>query len=509
MKRLSGALSLVGVVLLISCAGGLPPSLQREIGDENARLLSAQQEIQRSQDRVKQDLAQAPELFAGAAEPAQWESDFGTARAKLASAKRDGEELARLAHERGDNLEGRVRRLLTEERGLREAAATSAQTTVGAADKWLAFKQDLPASLERMNREYKEIRAADLAPVAKTVAQAEKDWPAKTSYLDGRLAALRAIPQTAETQWTATAAARQDAAAGKASGKQVATLIETEDVLAQEAKTLAAAPAELSGLSGQLYDSWDKILTDLDESHYGEDSLYRERIKTVRTHFTDVAAKKSETHSEEHWTNVSEASFEAVKNDMGMAIAHKDVGHFDSEAQTVPQPPGYSYIATPEQGSNQYGYWTHDNGGHSVWAWLPEYLILRELLWNHDYHPVMVGDYGAYRMAQRNGTSYYGQQTPASPPKYGSHGTFTQTHYANSRYVQSGGFNGSAYASRGGSPSSSFGSSQTPRSSPGFENNGAGKRFGRQPGSAPSGQRFGRQGGGFRAPSGRGFGRRR
>jgi hypothetical protein len=110
-------------------------------------------------------------------------------------------------------------------------------------------------------------------------------------------------------------------------------------------------------------------------------------------------------------------------------------------------------------------------------------LILRELLWNHSYQPVVMGDYSAYRTAQRNGTSYYGQRTPDSPPKYGSHGTFTQSNYATA-----------------------------PRSSPSFgssENGSAGKRFGRQAGSPPMGQRYGRpSGGGFR-PSGRGFGRRR
>jgi phage terminase Nu1 subunit (DNA packaging protein) len=498
MKRLNGALSFFGVMLLISCAGGLPPSLQREINDQAARLSSDEHELQQSRDTVQQELAQSPDLFAGQPETDQWMANYGIARTKLASAKADAQQLAHVKNE------AVARRLLADERGLREAAETTWKAQEAAAGRWLAFQRNLPTSLENMNREYQAIHTADLTQLQKTIAQAEKDWPAKSSDLETRLAALRAIPQKADAEWTATAAARQDAAAGKAGGRQVAALIETDDLLSQQAKTLSTAPADVRALCAQLYDTWDKILTDLDESHYGGDPLYRERLKTVRTHYIDVAAKKTETHSEEHWTNVSEASFHAVQNDMGMAIAHKDAGHFDSEATTIPQPPGYSYIASPEQGSNQYGYWTHNTGGPSVWTWLPEYLILRELLWNHDYHPVVVGDYGAYRMAQRSGTSYYGQQTPNSPPKYGSHGTFTQTHYANSRYVQSGGFNGSAYASRGSSPAAAH-------SNPSWQGNnesGAGKRFGRQSGSPPAGQRFGRQGGGFRSPSGRGFGRR-
>jgi hypothetical protein len=507
MKRRQGNLSLFGVALLLaamlhSCVGGLPPSLARDIRDESDKLLAAEQDVQHSQQTVQQDLEQAPDLFAGAPEPAEWTAGFATAHQKLDSAQRDAKELANLTHARGRDVETRARRLLQEERGLREAAVADSKTLEANAAKWLAFQHDLKTSLDGMNREYQTIRTVDLAPVASKIAQTGKDWPAKASDLDTHLATLRAIPKTAESEWTATAAAREDAAAGKATGKEIATLIETDNLLSQQAKTLAAGPEELRGLSSQLYDSWDKILTDLDESRYGEDSLYRERIKTVRTHFIDVPAKKTETHSDEHWTTVSEASFDSVKNDLGMAISHKDAGHYDSEAVNTPQPPGYSYIASPEQGSNQYGYWTH-NGGESFWTFLPQYLLLRELLWNHDYRPVAVSDYGAYRMAARNGTSYYGQQTPNSPPKYGSHGTFTQSHYADSRYVQSGSFKGSAYASRGSSPGSSFGSAH---GEPDFGS--AGKRFGRQPGSAPQGQRFGRPSGGFK-PSGRGFGRRR
>jgi hypothetical protein len=501
MKRRHGALLFFAVSLsfLMSCAGGLPPSLQREVSDEKYNLVSTEQAVQHSQSVLKQDLAQAPDLFQGAAEPAQWAADITSANNKLASAKRDFETLARSTDA------NQVRRLLAQERSLREAAVATAKATDASAAKWLTFRQNLPASLEAMNREYTTIHSSDFAPIAKTVAQTEKDWPAKTTYLDGRLANLRTLPHTADTEWASISTARQDAAAGKAAGKQVAALLETDQLLSEQAKTISAAPTELTSLCAQLYNTWDRILTDLDETHYGGDSVFRERVKEVTTHYTDVAAKKTETHSDEHWTNVSEGSFRAVQNDMGMAISHKDAGHFDSEAQTVPQPPGYTYIAPPEVGSNQYGYWSHDPYGHSVWAWLPQYLILRELLWNHSYQPVVVSDYSAFRTAQRSGTSYYGQRTPDAPPKYGSHGTFTQSHYANSRYVQSGAYRGSAYASAGSSPSRPSAS----RSWGSGEEGSAGKRFGRQPGSPGLGQRFGRpSGGGFR-PSGRGFGRRR
>jgi len=185
-----------------------------------------------------------------------------------------------------------------------------------------------------------------------------------------------------------------------------------------------------------------------------------------------------------------------------VAIAHKDAGLFDSEAQTTAQPAGFAYIAPESQGSNQYGYWDHSSG-HSVWTWLPEYLILRELLWNHDYRPVVIDEYRAYRTAQTAGRTYYGQTTPAAPPKYGTHGTFTQTHYADSRYVQHGGFSSSAYTTHpGANPGTAH---PEPHNQPGMNKDESGHGFGAGA-HPPSGHQFGRPGG-FRP--GRRFGGRR
>jgi len=500
MKRRKGTFVVLLLLTLISCAGGLPPSLQREIANENEKIQTAEHYLTRLQTSIQQEVAQSPDFFNGATEPSQWPTTLTSARASLDQAQSAARELAVLPRSR--NEEAQAERLLSQERYYVQGAAHLTQSVQESAAHWQSLHKDPAAFLARMNGEYQTIHTADLTTLAKTISQAEKDWPAKASDLDHRLADLRAIPPQGETEWASTAALRQQTATGKIAGSQVETLIATDTKLATQAQTLASEPARVSGLCAQLYNSWDKILTDLDESHYGGDPLYRERLKTVTTHYLDVPTKKTETHSEEHWTTVSESSFHAVTNDLGMAISHKDAGHFDSEAENTPQPPGYAYVASPEQGSNQYGYWTHPSGGESFWTFLPQYLILRELLWNHDYHPVVAADYGAYRMAQRAGTSYYGQRTPNAAPTYGSHGTFTQSHYAGSRYVQSGGFSGSAYASRGSSAPSSPHIAQAPSSSPG------GMRFGRQPGAPPAGQRFGRPGGGFR-PSGRGFGRRR
>lgn len=495
--RSCGALFLV-TVLLASCVGGFPPALERDIRAENDRLQAAERQIKHDQNQVHDDLAQAPDLF-GNAPAERWTSPFRKAFKRLDRARDDSQELSRLAHRNRPEVQARARRLLAEEGGLRERAVQESDAVVETADKWVAFRRDVPASLKRMEREYNAVRAVDLGPVATTIDRAEHDWPAKKAALDERLETVREIPKTAEAQWQSTESARQDASEGKATGAEIATLIQEDETLSHELKTIEAAPTELTALAGQLYDSWDKILTDLDASEGGPDAFYRERIKTIRTHYTDVAAKTTETHSDEHWVNVSASDLHSVEGDIGMAIAHKDFGLFDSEAENTPEPAGFAYVASPAQGSNQYGYWTH-SGGESVWTFLPQYLILRELLWNHDYRPIATDEYMAYRTAQRSGTTYYGREPATGLPKYGSHGTFTQTHYAGSRYVQSGGFKGSAYASRGAP--SGFGSAHPDTHAPASED-GAGHRFGRAPGATPSGHRFGRP------SAGRRFGGRR
>ncbi len=497
MKSAKFTLPVAAVALLLGCVAGLPPRLRQDIADEHERLLNAAQEIQRSQQTVNQEVAADPDLFRNTPAPASWTSEFQAASETLHSAENTDRDLNQLAARNRAADRGRAESLLASERALRRKALDRSQAVVSAANHWVNFRRDLPANLDEMKKEYAAVHSVDLGPLTKTVAQAEHDWPGKKDVLETRLSNVRAIQTDTETLWGKTANERQEAISNNIAEPQLAQLIEASDALTGDAHGIDKQSADLRAASGQLYDSWDKILVDLDKG--GEGGSYRERIKTVRSHFTDVATNQSETSSSEQWVAVPEPAFEAVENDIGMSLAHKDAGLFDSEAVTTPQPAGFAYIAPESQGSNQYGYWTHD-GDHSVWTWLPQYLLLRELLWNHSYRPVVLDEYRGYRTAEQVGRTYYGRATPASPPKYGTHGSFTQTSYASSRYVQTGGYRGSAYASRG-----SFNEThaESRRSSPIFGDRSSGHRFGT--GAAPS---SGRHFGGSRS-FGRGFGRHR
>jgi hypothetical protein len=70
------------IVLLVSCVGGFPPALQRDIRAENDRLQAAERQIKHDQNQVHDDLAQAPDLFRNAP-AAQWTGSFRNAFEKL------------------------------------------------------------------------------------------------------------------------------------------------------------------------------------------------------------------------------------------------------------------------------------------------------------------------------------------------------------------------------------------------------------------------------------------
>jgi hypothetical protein len=149
--------------------------------------------------------------------------------------------------------------------------------------------------------------------------------------------------------------------------------------------------------------------------------------------------------------DVSEATYQAMRNDLGMAVEHKPAGKYDSEADRVAQPAGFAYVAPPAVGSNQYGRWEHHDG-RDFWVFYGQYALLRDLLFNHQYRPLDRGEWEGYRTSRDRGWTYYGHDESAgrSAPKYGTNGTATQDRYAGSTYARGGGFRESPYATRSG-----------------------------------------------------------
>jgi hypothetical protein len=480
-------------LVLTGCAS-LPRELRHEIQEAANRLLEAQKQFQKNADEIKSDINYSPDLFKTVA--TDWTGRLQAAKSKLDAAESDRRELKRPDDSLSKNLP-RVHQLLSDEDRLRQTALDEASTIEAQANRWLDFQRNLPHYLAKMKEQHDSVHSADFTEVARTVEKAEQDWPAKRADLDQRLQTLRTATDRADRQWQTTEAERQAASDGKASGSQIATLIQADDVI-ESADNLPAEAQQLSALCAQLYYAWDEVLVDLDQVHERQSLVYREKLKTVRTHFAEAGDKSPQTSDEINWGEVQPDAYQAVENDLGMAISHKDAGLYDSEAQTTAQPAGFAYIAPPSVGSNQYGYWTHNDQG-SFWTFLPEYLTMRELFWGNSYRPIVVDEYNHYDTYARQGRTWYGEASPAAPPKYGTHGTFTQEHYAGSRYVQSGGFRNSAYASH-----QSAATPAAPRMGDAPESdNSQGKRFGRPVGPTPQGKRFG---GGNSPPSGKRFG---
>jgi hypothetical protein len=488
-----GHAAIAAFLLLTGCTS-LPRELRHEIQEADNRLLHAQEQFQKDADEIKSDFNYSPDLFKTVS--SDWTGRLNAAKSKLDAAETDRGELKRLDDSLRNNLP-RVHQLLADEDRLRKTAIDEANTIGAQANRWLDFQRNLPHYLATMKDDHDSLRGADFTEVTRNVEKAEQDWPSKRADLEQRFQTLRTAADRADRQWQATEAERQAASEGKASGAQVATLIQADDVIESTA-SLPAEEQQLDALCGQLYYAWDKVLEDLDQEHQGQSLVYREKLKTVRTQFAEAGDKSPQTSTDIDWVSVEPDAYQAVENDLGMAISHKDAGLYDSEAQTTAQPAGFAYIAPPSVGSNQYGYWTHNEQG-SFWTFLPQYLIMRELFWGNSYRPIVVNEYNSYNTYARQGRTWYGETSPAAPPKYGTHGTFTQQRYAGSRYVQSGGFKDSTFASR---PSAATPAAPRIANAPQSDDS-QGKRFGRPPGATPGGKHFG---GGNSPPAGKRFG---
>ena len=449
LRLFTVALSVVIAVLAASALDRLPSSVRAQIDSERTALHFARNQLHTERDQVSAQVQTDPALFGGIPFGGAWSGRLDQSAFGLDSAGRDMDELTRLEKHNRHTDTARAQSVLTSERNLRTRALADAEAVQKEAARWVDAKNHLPQQVQEMERAYHAIHAFDLAPVTAAVAHAETDWPAKKPDLDARLDAERAMVTNSDKLWQSTAEDRRKAAGGDLSGVNTGALLAAGDTLAASAAAQPKQAEELQSLTGQLYTSWDKLLVDMQARGEGNAREYDQKIRTVRTHITDAAAKTGDTQSDEQWVIVPRPTYDAMRGDLGMAIEHKSAGLYDSEAEHVAQPAGMAYVAPPAQGSNQYGYWDHRDG-RDFWVFYGQYALLRDLLSNHDYRPYDRYEYEGYRTYQSRGQTYYGHDTGSDAPKYGSQGTTTQNRYSGSKYAQSGGFRDSQYASKSG-----------------------------------------------------------
>jgi hypothetical protein len=477
--RLSAVgLSVAIVIVAASALDHLPAGVHGQIDSERAALITSQSQVGAIRTQVEDQIGASPDLFRALPFGGQYLGRINQASAELRSAANDTDRLAEFEKRNHRSEQQNVKMLLADEQKNRTQALADATAIQKEAAHWVDAAAHLPQQIPVMEHDYQTVHSFDLAGITATVQRAETDWPEKKSDLDGRLSDDRALVLQADTQWQSTAALRAKAATSTLNGADVATLLALENTLENSAAALPQKTAELQTLTSQLYTSWDKLLVDM-KSH-GSD--YQQQIRTVRTHLADAAAKSGDVTSTEQWTAVPRDTYESMRNDLGMAIAHKPAGEYDAEAERVAQPAGMAYVAPYAQGSNQYGYWDHRDG-RDFWVFYGQYALLRDLLFNHDYRPFDRYEWENYRTYSTRGQTYYGQDGSSSAPKYGTQGTITQNRYSSSTYAKSGGFRDSHNASKSGSYRSS------PYASPGARDPNADhapKTFGHSsPSSAP------------------------
>jgi hypothetical protein len=481
LRLLAVVLTVLIVVVAFHTFDRLPGSLRARIDSERAALGTAQKQVSAAQDAVVRDVHAHTDLFKSLPESSQWPGRFSQAAATLQSAEAPMRDLTQLEKDGHYQDRARAESLLATVRGLRNTAESQAAKTQAEASRIIERASHLPAEAQQMERDYHSIQAFDLAPLKAAVARAQSDWPEKKIDLETRLASVTGLVSQADGVWQSTTKARAEVAAGPNAGFDTGAFLSAGDQLKAAADSLPRKAAELQALSGQLYDVWDKILVDMQTRGSGSSRDYQQKIRTVRTRLPNGAAKNGTTTADEQWASVSQATFNATRYNLGMAIEHKSAGKYDFEAEHVAEPAGFAYMAPPSQGSNQYGYW-ENRGGQSFWVWYGQYALLRDLLFNHSYRPLPRDDWEGYRTYRDRGQTYYGRDYESNAPKYGTNGTTTQDRYAGSTYGQSGGFRNSPYASKSGSYRDS------PYATPGARNPGedsSPRSFGRNRPSAP------------------------
>jgi len=443
--RLLAVMLTVGIIVVIFAGlDGLPRDLRAQIGTERTALAAAQKQLSAARYEVDGDLQSESALFQSIPASQQYADRFSRASDALRLAARKQDELDRLEKKNSRNDRTQVESILADEHRLRTAGLSDASAVQKDAAHWIDLKQHLPQDAQQMERDYRAIHAYDLAALATAIQKAETDWPEKKTDLETRLAADRAIVGNSDQLWQSTTDARRMAAAGDFAHLNIGAFVAATDSLKTGAAELPQKAEELKTLSAQLYDSWDKVLVDL------EARGPREKIRTVRIHLTSAATSGGVTTSDEKWVDVSKGQFDANRNNLGMAIEHKPAGKYDVEAERVAQPAGFAYMAPPGQ-SNQYGHWEERGGGQSFWVFYGQYALMRDLLFNHSYRPYDRYEWEGYRTYQLRGQTYYGRDEAAGQaPKYGTQGTATQKTYEGSSYAKSGGFKDSQYASKPG-----------------------------------------------------------
>lgn len=470
-RRSLGVTAIVLIVLMgiVATAGldNLPRQLRQSVAAAGTRLTADRATFDQNRDFIVRAVHDDPALFQTKA--AQWQDRLNADRSRLDSAAAKLAILQQLSSANRRTDAEKVQQTLADFESLRQPPVKDVADVRADTQRWLDYKRQLPDRVAAMHARYDAIKSFDIDAAAVPARKAMLDWPAKKDDLQARIDALVKLQAGGEKIWETSAPLRAAAESNNLANFDYANFFDSADVLDATARQLRDGSAAINALAGQLYVSWDKLLNNVERQNG-----YREKVRFVRTRFPDATLTHGETTSEDRWEDIDAAQYRAAEHSVGMVVERKPPGKYDSEAERAVQPPAYAYVAPPGQ-ANAYGSWT---GG--VWHWLPEYLILSQLL-HASRGPVTTPDYEAYQMARRRGEVFYGRNdeyrprlsdrrgsgpiifgrsapSTSSPSTGGPAGgwykerpkpSFGDRGYSSSTYQSRGTFSGSRYQSRG------------------------------------------------------------
>lgn len=468
-RRSLGALAAVIIILMaiVATAGldNLPRDVRSAIAAAARRVEADRAQLSDHRSFVERAVRDEPALFR--TKSSDYPARLSNSEKCLAQASAELAALQQIAGEnrRSDAAKARegLKKVQEAESCAQDAAAVRRE-----AEQWLSYKRELPARLQAMTASYEALRSFDVDAEAPAAAKAMTDWPDKAADLRARLDRLKERKAEGETIWQNTALLRAAAPSNPAEF-DYATFFQSADRMDHLARETREGAAAVNDLAGQLYVAWDKLLLDVDKSHDPPG-----KIRLVQTKFPDASLTNGQVTSDERWENVA-ARLNDAEDGVGMVVERKAAGKYDSEAERVVEPPAYARIAPPGQ-SNAYGSW--QNGS---WHWLPQYLILSQLL-NMNRGPIVYNDYNAYEQARRRGEVFYGRNNEYrwrhSPRTTGGGGVLDRVRdwsarqsrdssgggfyrerpkswgssgYGGSQYQNRGTYSGSRFQSRGGS----------------------------------------------------------
>lgn len=497
MNRTTLGYMAIGVVVLMMLVimvggGGLPRETRTLVDAELTNFTEAQRQFETIERDVTKALEEEPELFALRAFDERWPRQLEENEQSLNAAAEQVKTVRELREKDDPEDKGKLVELVQQVAATRVAVLADSEAMRAEAQRWLDLKRNLPQTIEKMESDYRVVQGVSLDDVRAKVAQAQQDWPNKQDDLAQRLESLENAKTETQRIWNETEDMREAAANDDLNAIDFGALATSTRIMDQLASDYEANVKQLSGLVDQLYVAWDRVLADM-EIREGELVTFHHKYRTITTKVPRGSAPPpaegeeptgpaADVETTETWQTVTEAKYKQMEKNLGMTIAHKSAGMYDHEASSTVQPPGYAYMAKPEQRRNRYGYWRSHSGG-SFWVWYGQYALMRDVLWGPSWRDYRVSpyDYRTYDNYRSTGRTYYGR-TNAGQQRYGSSGSLTRKSYSSAKYVRTDGFKSSRYKTSGGA----YRGSRFERSSSrGYSSGRSGRSTGR------SGSRFG------------------